>query len=442
MKVKITTRNILSWIKTVFINVVAICFIIIFFEAYLAYDEFDREFGIGRVTDTYEKGSRTHINTNEKYPVDLYPNATFVFEELKKEGKRGIKRFSPGALVVNDMPGIDFEGETVFPFAGVSNIGTVYCKESGFWVVYDSDEHGFRNKKGTWKDAKKVSPDVVLLGDSFTQGACIEESDTFSSAIRRTGRSVINTGVGGTGPIIQYGIFKEYIAPVKPKKVLWMFFAEDIRDAVTEAKNPLLSNYLSDAGFKQDLMNKQDLIDKSLSFFYEVGYPKMLYDLTNKRQDRKYIVTAKIVERSFFSGSKSFFQVKKLIRSLHEDVDPTEGNEEHKLDLFQTVLSKMNEEIKGWGGELVFAYIPTWVQYGGTKDSYGISVTDNYLLKKDIINIVEEHGVKSIDLDSEFIRKNDAPHTMYNDNKYGHFHPTAYREIGEYLAERFEKLTR
>lgn len=158
-----------------------------FFEAYLAYDEFDREFGIGRVTDTL-KGSRTHINTNEKYPVDLYPNETFVFEELKKEGKRGIKRFSPG--------------------------------------------------------------------------------------------------------------------------------------------------------------------------------------------------------------------------------------------------------------ELVFAYIPTWVQYGATKDSYGIPVTDNYLLKKDIINIVEEHGVKSIDLDSEFIRKNDAPHTMYNDNKYGHFHPTAYREIGEYLAERFEKLTR
>jgi hypothetical protein len=426
-----------KYIKIIFVNLLLILLTIVMVESYLAWNEYDREFGsAGRVTSSSgNANSSTHIITTEKYPVSLYPNETYVFADLEKQNIKGVKRFSPGALVLNNLDGIKFQENNIFPFTGVSKTKTVYCNESSFWVTYDSDEHGFRNKLGTWEGSIRDGLDIALLGDSFTQGACVEDKDVFSSKISEKGMSVINLGVGGTGPLIQYGIFREYVSQLKPKKMLWMFFAEDIRDGFTEAKNNLLSKYVEDENFSQNLINRQNFIDQTLQYYYEKRYPEMLLKMSDEREKRRYIVTYKIVAKAL-----ELYFTKKMILSLFKDNSVKEGNEREKLKIFETVLLKMNEDLKKWGGEMVFVYIPTWIKYASIKDSYGVPVQENYLLKNDILNIVKKTNIKIIDLDADLLGKMKSPEEMYNNNKYGHFHPSAYSEIGEYITSRLNKL--
>ena len=74
-------------------------------------------------------------------------------------GSRGSRKFQ-GFANVDDL----------LPLGGVSNALTVLCNESGQYVTYESDEHGFRNPRGIWSSARA---DLAIVGQSFTQGyAC------------------------------------------------------------------------------------------------------------------------------------------------------------------------------------------------------------------------------------------------------------------------------
>lgn len=46
-------------------------------------------------------------------------------------------------------PVIEIDGAQTLPLGGVSNTTTVYCNENGYYVIYESDEHGFENPKGS-----------------------------------------------------------------------------------------------------------------------------------------------------------------------------------------------------------------------------------------------------------------------------------------------------
>ena len=88
---------------------------------------------------------------------------------------------------------------TVFPLAGVASRPTVQpCEERGYHPVYQSDEHGFLNPPGLWS---AVPADLVLIGDSFVHGYCVEPGQTIAALLRRRWPRVFNLGSGGSGPL-------------------------------------------------------------------------------------------------------------------------------------------------------------------------------------------------------------------------------------------------
>ena len=46
----------------------------------------------------------------------------------------------------------------------------MFCQEKR-WSIYKSDRFGFRNYDEIWD---KQNIDYLFIGDSFTQGACVE----------------------------------------------------------------------------------------------------------------------------------------------------------------------------------------------------------------------------------------------------------------------------
>ena len=71
--------------------------------------------------------------------------------------------------------------------------------------------------------------------------------------------------MSGTGPLHQLAILKEYVAPLKPKVVLWNFFeGNDLQELVIENNNKILKKYLNNS-FSQNLKEEQFYINQSIT---------------------------------------------------------------------------------------------------------------------------------------------------------------------------------
>ena len=81
-----------------------------------------------------------------------------------------------------------------------------------------TDRFGFNNPDDEWD--KKI--DILIVGDSFAQGACVNRPNDIASVIRKfSKKNVINIGVGGNGPLLEYATLREYLSP-KVKNIFWL----------------------------------------------------------------------------------------------------------------------------------------------------------------------------------------------------------------------------
>ena len=67
------------------------------------------------------------------------------------------------------------QNKQILPLSGISNSKIINCNENGYYSTYTSDNFGFNNFYKEWP--KKI--DYFLLGDSFINGSCVNETDNY-----------------------------------------------------------------------------------------------------------------------------------------------------------------------------------------------------------------------------------------------------------------------
>ena len=84
-----------------------------------------------------------------------------------------------------------------------------------------------------------------MLGDSFTQGSCVQPGDDFASQIRLLSKqNVLSLGMAGNGPLLELASLVEYGLKKEPKIVLWIYFERnDLDDLKYEKSNSILKKY-------------------------------------------------------------------------------------------------------------------------------------------------------------------------------------------------------
>ena len=80
-------------------------------------------------------------------------------------------------LVINPSHYLNKDNK-ILPFSGISNARTIYCNENGYYSIYKSDRFGFNNPDEEW-DKKEI--EYLLIGDSFTHGACVNRPNDITS---------------------------------------------------------------------------------------------------------------------------------------------------------------------------------------------------------------------------------------------------------------------
>lgn len=144
----------------------------------------------------------------------------------------------------------------------------VYCQlDERFgspMVRFASDSLGFRNRLEF-----SESFDAVLVGDSFVEGACVNDGDTFADVMNANGVSTYALGRGGSGPLFQLALLREYGRHIASTEIVWVIFAGNDLKNLREEKGTLLGRYLTDPEFTQNLFAARDGNDKLLKDFLQ-----------------------------------------------------------------------------------------------------------------------------------------------------------------------------
>ncbi len=332
-----------------------------------------------------------------------------VVSDYRAQGIPAVNAFVPAGWYRTGTA-LRLEGDDVIPFGGIANRLTVFCNETGSYVTYESDEHGFHNPRGLYQPGMV---DIAAVGDSFTHGMCVSSDKGFVALVRAKHPRTLNLGGAGNGPLSELGALVEYAVPLRAKTVLWCFTeANDLLDLPQE-KHSVLMRYLNDPNYSARLLERQDSLDRSLEEF-------VIQQLAGARG-------ASRDQGPSWSQTAESYLLLRQVRRKGSEVLRTRGflsgfpGEDH-LPLFNDVLQSAKTRMEAVGGRLYFVYLPSYLRYAGS----GFRDAEYNSVKA----MVEHLGVPFIDVRQSFDRHGD-PLNLFPFRREGHYNEEGYRIVAD-----------
>lgn len=353
----------------------------------------------------------------KEFRVDYSKKNNFDYDKRNKfQILLDLKSKNVDAVVAIDPYHHLKDNHNLLPLSSFSNKLTIHCNEYGQPVSYQSDRYGFSNPDEEWDN----QTDFLIIGDRFAHGDCVPQEKTIAGNLRKLngGHGVLNLGFGGNGPLIEFAVLKEYLDKSEAKKVLW-FYCET-NDLVgpgewikneglkVELKNNILSNYIDDPYFSQNLIEKQDQINK-------LNQKKLDIFIENFEKQKKQSLILDIIKlRNIRYYLSNFSELNK-----HENFQTIN-------DEFKNIISLTDEYLFKKNVDFYFIYLTDIHRY--SKKEFD---RDKHDYQKVIDFINSKENINLIDLHSEIFQDLEDPLSLFikqYDNEYLH-----YNELGNYI---------
>jgi hypothetical protein len=335
-----------------------------------------------------------------------------VLLDLRLAGIMAWPLVFPGASLGHPEPALPY------PLGGISSVTTVHCNETGSYLIYRSDEHGFQNPAGTWT----ANPlEVAIVGDSFAQGNCVESSQNAAARIRSVFPATLNLGMEGDGPLTELAAIREFLPELRPEHVVWVFCAANdlIYDLPAEMKNPVLKQYLN-PGFRQNLASRQQEVDAML----QKRASGLLEEATVARKKSQ-------ARWDYFAG---WLRLRMLRHSAGLRLTVRKPVESVDLELFRRILLEARDTIASWNGRLFFVYLPSQEVFLDPDFA-----RDNEGERRRILSLLQDLGIPVIDLRAAFEAVPD-PNSLYA-IPGAHLNPAGYDLMGKTIAGALKSAT-
>lgn len=262
-------------------------------------------------------------------------------------------------------------GANTPPLGGVARAVTVFCNETSRYTIYRSDAAGFANPGAP--DSASAGG-VALLGDSFMQGACVPADSSPGSLLRLAVPDARSWAMSGNGPLLELATLREVVAPLRPRVVFWCYYeGNDLDDLRAENRDPRLRAYLDPAhrgGVAPDSAVRQWLGRVRVAAGSRPG----------------------IGLRSRLRNTLTLFRLRQ--RFGGSNVDAPAVTTAGDVALFASVLARARDDVRAWGGTMVFVYLPAWERY------YAKAKTPPW--RNEILGRVRAMGIDVVDLDPVF----------------------------------------
>ncbi len=379
--------------------------LIIFFSIAISLYSFEIYLNMINKHSGYEKIISEYFNkTGKKYDERTKLEA---YNDLKKKDNDIYVSMYPMAHLLS-------KNSNIFPLSGVSNVKSIHCNENGYYSQYLSDRYGFNNPDKEW-DSDEI--DFILIGDSYTHGACVNRPNDFASVLRKiSNKNVLNLGFTGNGPLIEYATLKEYLNK-KVKNVIWIYYAgNDLIELDRELKNSILTKYL-DEKFSQNLISKQkeiDLLNKKI-------ISQLVVDTNFQNIKKNSRLKYKILK--FMQLDKTKDKIRVLLLKPNYKMD--------NLDTFKEILIKSKSLIHNNNSKLYFVYLP---DYDIFRNKFHPKNHEKIIRK-----FVEGLDIPFISIQEKFFSNKANPLEYYPFNTRHHFTPEGYFEIAKTIYKEVNK---
>ena len=297
----------------------------------------------------------------------------------------------------------------IYPLGGIANKKMVFQNAENKKIdIKMSDRYGFNNLDTIW-DQENIH--TIFLGDSFTYGADVNSDENISEFYRKKFKKTLNLGCEGSGPIIQLGIFKEYIKKLdlKPKYIIWNYYSgNDLTKNINIEKKSMYKNYLN-KDFYQDLTDQQFVVNKIIKNF--INSEKSKQDNIN-----------------YEFNYKAYFNFFKFV-NLRSELGFTHAFNKEDLKLFLKILNNVNDDVKSWGGKLIVITIPSQNRYKNI-----VSYLDEFFYDKKIFEEFKNNEIYFINIDKIF-KESSNPNEYYS----GHLNKRGNKVVSDILIKNIVK---
>tara|TARA_Y100000591_G_scaffold252923_1_gene224495 strand:+ start:1120 stop:2391 length:1272 start_codon:yes stop_codon:yes gene_type:complete len=296
----------------------------------------------------------------------------------------------------------NYNSENIYSLGTISNSKNYVCNESGYYSSFFSDRYGFNNPDNIW-DENDI--EYLLIGDSFVLGSCVNKPNDFASILRNiTNKNVLNLGLGGAGPLIEYAALKEYYFG-KVKYILWFYYeGNDLVNLKSELSNNILKNYLDDDKFSQNLKDKTIIIDK-------LHNKTLAENLKSNSNPNKFDLLFKIIR---------LYHLRQIIKPPLENT---------VSDEFIEILKKVKKFSQKNNIEFYFIYLPTYSRY---------SLNFNQNSYNQMMLTLKNLDIKFIDLHAEVFQKELNPKSLFPFELKGHYNIEGYLKSSKQILKNID----
>jgi hypothetical protein len=319
-----------------------------------------------------------------------------VLDDLTDLGIKAFPNIIPGAHLTDNG--------TIYNFGGISNITTIFINESGYYPIIKTDEHGFNNPSGLYNEN---AVDVVLTGDSFVEGVSVNQNESISAVLREAGYRAISLGKSHNGPLTEFAALKEYAEPLKPKIVLWVYFANDMDGLIEEMKSPVLKKYLNKDGFSQNLISRQEEIDSVLINYF--------------KRERVRLMKKKIVDIIKLSKLRDLIHLLPKNKPKPKPVPKT---------IFKDILQQSKQMVSEWGGEMYFVYLPSFFSQ--------TPLASEERNREIVMQTAPELDIPIIDIQNEVFKTHPDPLSLFPFRMHSHYNAEGYRLAAEAIRKQLD----
>lgn len=316
------------------------------------------------------------------------------------------------------QPLLSAGGAPILPLTATPRTTVVACNETGQWLIYETDRHGFNNPDAIWDGP---APQIAMIGDSFTHGSCVSREQNMASILQKRFGATLNLGVGGDGPLLELAALTEYAEPMRPKIVLWVFCeGNDLNeDLPFELKAPILRSYLADPRFRQDLIHKDAIISTAIRSYLDRNLREAIDRVDDPTENFVRYLTLDRVRSAVGLGPI-------LIGYNHGDLS-------QELAVFDQVLASARDRVSGWGGKLYLVYLADSDRY---LSRFGAG-TVRQTIYHGVQDTARRLEIPMIDLASAFAR-HAAPETLFA-YPGSHYNPAGYALAAETIAAALDR---
>lgn len=292
-----------------------------------------------------------------------------------------------------------------------------FCNEGYGLIKYRSDRFGFRNDDKLWD--QKI--DILLIGDSFTHGACVKEADSISGSLLETFK-VLNLGTYGNHAIHYAAIEKTFIPVVKPRIAITIFYANDNED---DSDSIIWDRYFKENfHYLEFADNKYELSSKITDFYSKAEY--LIEHLLNGKESPDEFIKFH-APAGFAEKLKKYLYIP-TIRKIIDNYMKLEGLKDTLPSSNILAIDTLKASCEQFGCKPMIAYIPNsnfWRP--DPRSSNYLKLLRNYCQSKDILFVDLSTSVQSLGEQAY------AP-------KGPHLSPAGYQASSKTLLQHIEQI--